>query len=111
MILLFVLSLSTIACKVGSSEGVTSFTWYMESMMYGAMSHCTMLKAITMKGISSRLTPAKAIMNVKKSVDNPIMTAKVPIREKRSFHKLKKFILINAEQDRRLITILFLLLS
>ena len=49
-----------------------------------------MLKMITRKGISSRSTPAKAIINVKKSVDNPIITAKVPIKEKRSFHKLTK---------------------
>jgi hypothetical protein len=43
-----------------------------------------------MKGKSIRLTPAKAIITVKKSVDNPMMSARVPIRENRSFHKLKK---------------------
>jgi len=54
------------------------------------MSHWTMLKMTTMKGKSIRLTPAKAIIIVKKSVDNPMMRARVPIREKRSFHKLTK---------------------
>lgn len=48
------------------------------------------LKTITMKGIKSRLTPANAMMIVKKSVDKPIMAATVPIKEKRSFHKLTK---------------------
>jgi hypothetical protein len=54
------------------------------------MSHWTMLKTTTMNGKRSRLTPASAIMTVKKSVDKPIMAAKVPINEKRSFHKLTK---------------------
>jgi len=54
------------------------------------MSHWIMLKMTTMKGKSMRLTPAKAIITVKKSVDNPMMSARVPIKEKRSFHKLTK---------------------
>ena len=52
------------------------------------MSHCTMLIMITMKGNRNRLTPAKDRMTVTKSVDKPMMRARVPIREKRSFHKL-----------------------
>lgn len=43
-----------------------------------------------MNGIRNRLTPAIAMMIVKKSVDKPMMAATVPIKEKRSFHKLKK---------------------
>ena len=54
------------------------------------MSHWMMLMMITMKGNSSRLTPARDSMTVKKRVDKPIMRAKVPRREKRSFHKLTK---------------------
>ncbi len=49
-----------------------------------------MLKTTTMKGKRSRLTPANAMMTVKKSVDKPIMAATVPIKEKRSFHKPMK---------------------
>ena len=48
-----------------------------------------MLNPITMKGRSNMLTPDKDSITAKKSVDNPIIAAKVPIREKRSFHKLK----------------------
>lgn len=54
------------------------------------MSHWTMLKAITIKGMRSRLTPATAIITVKKSVDKPMIRATVPIIENRSFHKLTK---------------------
>ena len=60
----------------------------MAFMMYGDISHWIMLKATTMKGMNSRLTPAKDMMTVKNRVDNPIMSARVPIKEKRSFHKL-----------------------
>jgi len=44
----------------------------------------------TINGINSMLTPAKDRITVKKSVDNPMIKAKVPIKEKRSFHKLTK---------------------
>jgi hypothetical protein len=54
------------------------------------MSHWAMLKMTTMNGKSIRLTPAKDIITVKNSVDKPIMSARVPIKEKRSFHKLTK---------------------
>ena len=37
------------------------------------------------------LTPAKDKINVKKSVDKPMIAAVVPIKEKRSFHKFKDF--------------------
>jgi len=48
------------------------------------------LKMTTRKGKSIRLTPAKDMITMKKSVDNPMMSARVPIKEKRSFHKLTK---------------------
>lgn len=54
------------------------------------MSHWAMLKMTTKKGKNIRLTPAKDIITVKNSVDNPMMSTNVPIKEKRSFHKLTK---------------------
>lgn len=59
--------------------------------MYGARSHWIMLNMMTINGISSMLTPAKDKINVKKSVDKPMIAAVVPIKEKRSFHKFKDF--------------------
>jgi hypothetical protein len=55
------------------------------------MSHWMMLKITTMNGNTIMLTPANERMTIKKSVDNPMINAIVPINEKRSFHKLTSF--------------------
>jgi hypothetical protein len=47
-----------------------------------------MLKITTINGSTIRLTPAKDRITIKNSVDSPIMTARVPIMENRSFHML-----------------------
>jgi hypothetical protein len=47
------------------------------------------------------LTPARVKITVKKSVDKPMITATVPIKEKRSFHKLKDLssIMVSAKRS------------
>ena len=66
------------------------------------MSHWTRLKITTMKGKRSKLTPAKAMIIVKKSVDNPMIRTRVPIKEKRSFHKLTNLSSIMVSKSKRL---------
>ena len=107
LIRLFLLSLSTISCRAGSSEALTSFTRYMASMRYGAMSHWIMLKMTTMKGRNSMLTPARDKMIVKKSVDKPMIRASVPSNEKRSFHKLTSLSSVLLSKSRGLYPLLF----
>ena len=58
-----------------------------------------------MKGNSIRLTPAKDRITVKKRVDKPMMRDKVPISEKRSFHKLTNLSSNNSEHGEQLINI------
>ena len=66
-----------------------------------------MLMMITIKGNSSRLTPAKDRITVKKRVDKPMMRAKVPRREKRSFHKLTKLSSVMRSKKSDLYPLLF----
>lgn len=61
----------------------------MAPTMYGAISHCTMLIVTTrMPNVKRSNTPAKLRMTVNTKVDNPIIRAKVPAIERRSFHRL-----------------------
>jgi len=62
-----------------------------------------MLNATTINGNVIKLTPAKDRMTVKNSVDNPMMTTRVPNMENRSFHKLISSNLRKLEQGKRLI--------
>ncbi len=69
------------------------------------MSHWMTLMITTMKGNSSKLTPVKDRITVKKRVDKPMMSDNVPIREMRSFHKLTNLSSNYSEHEEQLINI------